>query len=158
MPEKSSLHKCIPLRFSEISTSRRNQIAGSKDRCVLNCDRRRLSVLYGDYFKETSRSPCECDTFTRLFKVEFSAEVASETQGSHPPSSALCRDVLTQPGVWRGSERQKEPDGAGQMWDAGSQVLVWSREQMVHCRVPGKDSACHFPVTARNVSLCSLGK
>lgn len=39
VPEKSSLHKCIPLSFSEISTSRRNQIAGSKDRCVLNCDR-----------------------------------------------------------------------------------------------------------------------
>lgn len=93
MPEESSLHKCIPLSFSEISTSRRNQIAGSKDRCISNCDGRCLSVLYRDYFKAASRSPApsrrECDTFTRLFKVEFSSEVASETQGSHPPSSAL---------------------------------------------------------------------
>lgn len=56
MPEKSSLHKCIPLSFSEISTSRRNQIAGSKDRCILNRDRRCLSVLYTDYFREASHS------------------------------------------------------------------------------------------------------
>lgn len=56
MPEKSSLHKCIPLSFSEISTSRRNQIAGSKDRCILNRDRRCLSVLSRDCFREASRS------------------------------------------------------------------------------------------------------
>lgn len=123
MPEKSSLHKCIPLSFSEISTSRRNQIAGSKDRCILNCDRRCLSVLYRDYFKEAScfLSVCECDTFTRLFKVEFSSEVVSETQGSHPPSPALCRDVLILGLAGQeGSKRQtategREPDGAGQM-------------------------------------------
>lgn len=50
--------------------------------------------------------------------MEFSSEVASETEGSHPPSSAVCRVVLIP--VGRDSERQtapdrRQPDGVGQM-------------------------------------------
>lgn len=41
---------------------------------------------------------------------------------------------------------------------ARCQVLLWGGGQMTPCRVLGKDSACHFPVSERNMSLCSLGK
>lgn len=63
--QRVSLHKCISLSFSESSTSRRSRIAGSKDRCILNCDRCCSSVLYKDCFHKPPPTVQEGDTFNR---------------------------------------------------------------------------------------------